>query len=242
MSANILHYGSRSFPEKLLYPSTHYHLTSGEAVPLSELGIGDNYSGGVPPNFAVEQPVPVAEEPAIIVDQPSVQTVKPYYAINHWQSGALWAYIIIVIIVAVMLFLFVADRLIDGWYERLKKPISLELEAQLVIWAIVFFLLVVVAYFGHVWALTEQSRQWLTWIFLGNQVLLVVWFFIFFGQRNLELGFAFAIFTLLSALIWWYLISSVDLCLSYLLAVYVFWLAYLVIEQWTILCANSDRK
>jgi len=201
-------------------PNNNSHVT--QSTPLGQLGINNTYNSSAKP----------AARPS------NNNNNSSYHSINHIRSGALWAYIIIVVIVAILLVTIISDRIIDGWYDRLHKPISLPIEVQLALWGALFIVVIFVSYFGHVWATDEDYRQWLTWLFIGHFILLMVWFIMFYGNRNIELGFVFALFSFLSSLIWLFILIPVSTLLTGLLAIYVIWLGYLVIEQYLIFKNN----
>lgn len=191
-----------------------------EAVPLEQAGVGRFEVGGsVRPDGSVNYSHP-----------------------DHVRSGALWAYIVIVIIIALAIFILIWNSNLDGWYDRLDRPGTLSVETSLLIWFFAFIIVIIVAYVGHVEAMNGSTRMLLTWAFLLQMVSLIVWATVFYGNRNATAAFYLSIITLLLAIWWLFLAWNVNRFIGILLLVYVIWIGYITWSQWQILDRNPNSE
>lgn len=199
-------------------------------TPLSTLAPGAERI----PKFAViaqpgeEEPGPLTEigvtPDDIVTSEGRVNYLHP----GHWKSGALWAYVVIVIIVAIIIFYLIWNQQGRTWYETLTQPGSLPFSTLITIWIIFLVLLIIVGYVGHVEAVNEARRLHLTWAFIINLIILILWALFFFHQRDLRATFFLSFLTLVAAIWWTIVMWPVNAAMTVILIVYVAWLFYLV--------------
>ena len=162
-----------------------------------------------------------------------------YFHPDHVKSGAFWAYLIIIIIVALCLFMIIRNGNIDGWYDRLDRPGTLSIGGLLFVWVFIFVIILVAAYVGHVESEDEKTRMLLTWVFLLQMGILLIWAFFFYDRRNIVAGFYLGIVAFVLASWWIYLIWNVNRAVAFLLVIHLIWVGYLVWSNWQILDKNE---
>ena len=159
---------------------------------------------------------------------------------DHWQSGALWAYIVIIIIVAIIILIMIRNRNGGEWYASLNAPASLPLASLLAIWAAFFVIFIIVGYVSHTEATDEGLRLQLTWVFIINMGLIIIWALFFFHQQDIRAGFFLAMLTLAAAIWWTIVMWQVNSAMAILLLIYTLWVFYQVWAHRLILLNNSQ--
>lgn len=187
-----------------------------EATPLKQAGVGE------------------FDAAASVRDDGSINYFHP----EHIKSGAFWAYLIIIVIVAICLFVMISDSNCDGWYDRLNRPWTLSIGGLLFGWVFIFLIILIAAYVGHVEAPNERIRIWLTWMFLLQIIILLIWGFFFYNQRNLIFGLYLSFVAFFLAGWWVYLLWNINRAISLLLVIHLFWIGFLSWSQWQILDKN----
>nr|QBK91234.1 MAG: TspO/MBR family protein [Pithovirus LCPAC202] len=162
-----------------------------------------------------------------------------YFHSDHVKSGAFWAYLVIMIIVALCLFMIIRSGNVDGWYDRLDRPGTLSTGGLLFIWVFILIIVLIAVYVGHVEAENESTRMLLTWVFLLQIGTLIIWAITFYNLRNLTISFYIGIIAFLLAGWWIYLFWNINRAVGLLLIIHLIWVGYLVWSNWQILDKNE---
>ena len=159
---------------------------------------------------------------------------------SHYKSGALWAYIIIALVTAVLLCYLLFNSNQDGWLDSLHMPGGLPFKFGLAVWVAFFVILVIVAYIGHQESYNDNKRMMLTWAFIIQFGLLLLWGVFFYGQHNPRVAFYILLLALLAAVWWAYIMWDINRGAALLIIVYILWLTYVTWTQWLVVSHNPD--
>lgn len=167
--------------------------------------------------------VPPMAAPTIVVEQPAV-VASQTTIMKHVNRNAVWVFIVVAIIVLIIIFW--VGKCGMQWYNNLNHSWSCMKGGNMVVWAVLFVIIVLLAAYvsGRAYSMANHStRTGIAVTFGLSMLFLLIWFGVFFSKQCVKSSVWFGVIALILAILWTYYVFKANRSCGWGMLPYLIW-------------------